>query len=428
MFRRRSASDELLDVLGRHAGIGLWDAILHDGDPVHPKSRWTWSEEFRRLVGFSAKTDFPDVVHSWSDRLHPDDAARVFEAFGAALTNIEDKGAYDINYRLKLRSGDYRWFRATGGVVHDATGKAVRACGSLVDINVAIEAAASSQSRAQHIDHLVAAFDRDASGVLAGLSAAATTMDAIARAMAVVADRTNRRSIEVAGAAEQTSGNVETVAAATEELTASVAELSARAARSEDLAREASEKATQTDARVQTLSKAADKIGAVVGMINALAAQTNLLALNATIEAARAGEAGRGFAIVAAEVKGLAAQTTRATEEIAIQVDEIRQATQSTVGAIAEIGEAITTLSDMALSIRRAMQEQGAATCEIARSVCEAADGSKTVSQNIFDVRHGADETERAAEDVLNASRDVLQRSSQLGTSISEFLRSVKAA
>ncbi|PZP66016.1 methyl-accepting chemotaxis protein [Methylorubrum populi] len=428
MFWRRSSSDELLDVLGRYAGIGLWDAVLHDSDPMHFKSRWTWSEEFRRLVGYTSKADFPDVVQSWSDRLHPEDAARVFEAFGAALANTENKGTYDVNYRLKRCDGQYRWFRATGGVVHDASGRAVRACGSLVDIHAGIEAAATSAARATQIDKLVAAFDCDASGVLAALSGAARSMETTARAMTTVADRTNRRSTEVASAAEQTSANVETVAAATEELSASVTDLSGRASRSAELAREAAEKAGRTDAQVQTLSKAADKIGAVVGMINALASQTNLLALNATIEAARAGEAGRGFAVVAAEVKELAAQTTRATEEITTQVAEIRHATHSTVGAISEIGEAITTLSDMALSIMAAMQEQGAATGEIARSVCEAADGSRTVSQNIFDVRRGADETERAAEDVLGSSQGVLQRSNELGAAISRFLEAVKAA
>lgn len=191
MFWRRSSSDELLDVLGRYAGIGLWDAVLHDSDPMHFKSRWTWSEEFRRLVGYTSKADFPDVVQSWSDRLHPEDAARVFEAFGAALANTENKGTYDVNYRLKRCDGQYRWFRATGGVVHDASGRAVRACGSLVDIHAGIEAAATSAARATQIDKLVAAFDCDASGVLAALSGAARSMETTARAMTTVADRTN---------------------------------------------------------------------------------------------------------------------------------------------------------------------------------------------------------------------------------------------
>ena len=76
---------EWLDVLDRHCGVGLWDAILHDGDAMHPDSRWIWSAEFRRLCGFLDATEFPDVVQSWSDRLHPEDVDPTFAAFGEAL-------------------------------------------------------------------------------------------------------------------------------------------------------------------------------------------------------------------------------------------------------------------------------------------------------------------------------------------------------
>jgi PAS fold len=74
---------EWLDTLSTHCGIGLWDAVLYEGDAMHPKARWTWSAEFRRLLGYSSETEFPNVVQSWSDRLHPDDKAATFAAFGA---------------------------------------------------------------------------------------------------------------------------------------------------------------------------------------------------------------------------------------------------------------------------------------------------------------------------------------------------------
>eukprot|EP01035_Chromulina_nebulosa_P049834 gene49834-67664_t len=64
---------ERSDLLDEACGIGLWEAVLHKGDAMHPESRWTWSAEFRRLIGYQSAADYPNVVQSWSDRLHPDD-------------------------------------------------------------------------------------------------------------------------------------------------------------------------------------------------------------------------------------------------------------------------------------------------------------------------------------------------------------------
>lgn len=129
--------EELWQVLSKHAGIGLWDAVLHNGDPMHRESRWTWSAEFRRLCGFSSDDlkGFPDVVQSWSDRLHPEDAEKTFAAFGACLADRSGRTGYDVVYRLKVKDGSYRWFRAVGGVKRGAGGQAERACGALIDVD-----------------------------------------------------------------------------------------------------------------------------------------------------------------------------------------------------------------------------------------------------------------------------------------------------
>lgn len=131
-LRRVSQRSRILD---EACGIGLWDAVLFKGDAMHAGSRWTWSAEFRRLIGFEDENSFPNVVQSWSERLHPDDVASTFAAFGKTVTDRSGETRYDVTYRLTIRDGSYRWFRATGGAVFDADGQTVLCCGSLTDVH-----------------------------------------------------------------------------------------------------------------------------------------------------------------------------------------------------------------------------------------------------------------------------------------------------
>ena len=132
-FKMLLRNAKLVQSWSSSAGVGLWDVELFNGDPMSPKSRWTWSAEFRRLLGFTSEEEFPDVVNSWTDRLHPEDKDRTFAVFGEALQGKTNN--YDVTYRLRMRDDSSRWFRATGGVTRDANGKPVRACGSLMDIH-----------------------------------------------------------------------------------------------------------------------------------------------------------------------------------------------------------------------------------------------------------------------------------------------------
>ncbi|MEA2830454.1 MAG: hypothetical protein QOF22_1202, partial [Bradyrhizobium sp.] len=190
----------------------------------------------------------------------------------------------------------------------------------------------------------------------------------------------------------------------------------------------AASQASKTTATMEDLSQAADRIGEVIKLINDIAAQTNLLALNATIEAARAGDAGRGFAVVASEVKSLAAQTARATDEIAAQIASIQGETREAATAIKGIEAVITEINQIASSTAAAVEQQSAATTEIARNVQQAAVGTDEVSSNIAGVLEAAAETDGHARTALENSNQLSGQADRLWQAVLGFVEGVKAA
>jgi len=115
-------------------GVALWDMDVVGGDPVNPNNRFTWSQEFRHMLGFSDERDFPNVTSSWSDRLHPEDKDRTINAFAAHLNDHSGRTPYDLVYRLMLKNGEYRSFRAFGATLRDSKGVPLRVAGALEDI------------------------------------------------------------------------------------------------------------------------------------------------------------------------------------------------------------------------------------------------------------------------------------------------------
>lgn len=196
---------------------GLWDLQIINGDPLHPNNVFWWSPQFRKLLGFETVEEFPDVIDSWASRLHPDDSQHTLDAFIKHLNDHSGATGYDVEYRVKLKNGNYRWFRARGQTRRDKDGIPLRAVGALIDIQTLK--------------------DQD-----------------------VQAGHERQRRDEAA---------------------ASVSEIA-------DLV---SENAN-------------------------IAAQIKLISLNASIEAARAGVQGRGFSVIASEIRELADRTAEITENI----------------------------------------------------------------------------------------------------------------
>jgi methyl-accepting chemotaxis protein len=286
----------------------------------------------------------------------------------------------------------------------------------------------AEKTRKQMMTSLADSFEASVRGVIGSVSSSASEMRENARSMSATAEETQRQSLAVSAAAQQTSVNVQTVATAAEELSASIAEIARQTTDVSRIAGEVADDGRRTDQIVSGLSESVQRIGDVVGLINSIAAQTNLLALNATIEAARAGDAGKGFAVVASEVKSLAVQTARATEDIQAQVNAIQQDTGKAVEAIRGIFSRVEVLTGITTSLSGAVEEQGAATQEIARSVNQAAEGTQDVSSTIGSVTEAANQTGTASTRVLAAAESVSGNSDLLQREADRFVAEIRAA
>ncbi|MFL1463322.1 methyl-accepting chemotaxis protein [Roseococcus sp. DSY-14] len=253
------------------------------------------------------------------------------------------------------------------------------------------------------------------------MAESATALDAASGAATDQADR-------AAGAAASASENVATVATATAELAASVGEITRQVALASQVSGEAVQRTRESDAVMRRLASDAARIGDVVRLISDIAGQTNLLALNATIEAARAGEAGKGFAVVASEVKALAAQTAKATEEIAAQIGAIQSATGEAVQAIGGIGVVLARVEEVASAIAGAVEEQGAATREIAATAERVASGTAEASESARTASTAIGQASARIQVIRGAAGQLGEQGRVLDEALSAALEGLRAA
>jgi len=284
------------------------------------------------------------------------------------------------------------------------------------------------KAHAVRIQEILEDFDQKIRQTLDRVGGSSEDMKTVATRLANTADASNNQISDILVKSGEAAQATQTVASAAEELSASVDEIGQQVERSTKAAEEAVNQTGVTNERVNGLSTSAVKIGEIVAIINDIAEQTNLLALNATIEAARAGDAGKGFAVVASEVKSLAEQTSKATEEISGQINEIQTATKSAVDATGEVGRTIREISDIAVGVAGAVEEQASATREIASNISQTAGAVSAVNDILDDVKNGARETDTEAENVQASSAHIAEQLAALHEQISTFLEEIKAA
>ena len=287
---------------------------------------------------------------------------------------------------------------------------------------------AVKEQRTHRVTDLCTAHERSITGLLRALTSAATDMRSTSQTMFAIVRETSDQAMAAATASQEANTNVQSAAAATEQLSASTAQINNRALHSAKIANKAADETGRAGAVVQELHSTASEIGEVVRMIDEIASQTNLLALNATIEAARAGEAGRGFGVVAGEVKNLAGQTARATADIAARVGAIQSATEQAVQAIEGVRATIAEMREISNFVATTMDSQSTATHEIAANTGLVASATAQVSANAESVSSSMESTGSAANQVVQAAIDLNRQADALRAEISGFLENIRVA
>ncbi|WP_193171048.1 methyl-accepting chemotaxis protein [Nisaea nitritireducens] len=372
---------EHADLVGKVAAIDRSQAVIEfhlDGTII------TANQNFLTTLGYKLE-EIAGKHHSMFVEKGVRDSAE-YRDFWTKLANGEFQAG---QYKRFGKDGKEVWIEASYNPVFDPNGRPIKVVKFATDIT----------GRKRQNAELAKAFEEGVKRAVEAVSSSAGDMEVTAQSLAANAEQTNQQTA--------------TVSSATEELSASVGEIARQISESTRAVGSAVDAAGKSEKMVSDLLAAAQKVGEVTMIIADIAEQTNLLALNATIEAARAGEAGKGFAVVASEVKSLANQTAKATDEIAQQIKEIQDSTNTTAESIGEIANIIAKVNEIGTSISSAVEEQSAATQE--------------VSVNISGVAQATEASGNSATNVLEYARTLSEQADGLNGQVDGFLDKVRA-
>ena len=275
---------------------------------------------------------------------------------------------------------------------------------------------------------MAAEFEEQVNSVLTDVLTACDQLSTVAGGLSGAAQASEQEATTAASATTQTAGNVSEVSAAAEELSASVNEIRNQVNHASSIAENAVSQSRSASGVLTTLKESADSVTDILSLISDIAKKTHLLSLNATIEAARAGEAGKGFTVVATEVKQLADQTSKATDDIHRQLEDIQSKTDNAFEALKEIAGVTEEMGTVSLTISSAVEEQSAATGEIARAAQYASTGTTEVSETVTRVSENAANTNKLSKTVLETSDLLAEKSAQLRAQAQGFVAKIAEA
>lgn len=267
----------------------------------------------------------------------------------------------------------------------------------------ALRDASARNARAQAVEALVHGFTGELLTAMGAVQTASDELNECAQTITLVAHGTERRVTEVEGGGRDTAAHVDTVASTCRQLARATGEIEVQTGKSIASAERAVEAVRRTDATVDQLIALSENIHGVVTLISSIATKTNRLAINATIEAAHAGEAGRGFAIVAAEVKSLARQTAAAADDISHQLGAVRNGSRETAAMVDVIARSIVESREITLAIGSAVERQASATGEISKNADRAAELTRGCAASMATIRTTTGHTHAAIARMIDA-------------------------
>jgi len=123
------------ELINNAINAGYWDLIITEKEPLNPNNSIEWGDACHKMLGFGDESEFPGILDSWWSGIHPDDKAKVLQAFTAHVQDYAGGTPYDVEYRERLKTGEYRWFRSIGTTIRDETGVPLRTVGIMHDIH-----------------------------------------------------------------------------------------------------------------------------------------------------------------------------------------------------------------------------------------------------------------------------------------------------